>query len=119
MEKYNLYYDPEYKTAMDYELWTRVLKVGKMVNLPEVFLLYRWNGENLSISQANRQKDESIRIRKNIVNFLTADADKIRKLYLLVDKKLSFGEKIFSIRNSDFGKVLCLLGLRITLKKRS
>jgi len=39
--EYDLYYDPHFAQAEDYELWTRISEVTKIANLSEVHLLYR------------------------------------------------------------------------------
>lgn len=43
--KYNLFYDPEYKTE-DAELWSRAVKVVKLANMKEILLKYRVCEEN-------------------------------------------------------------------------
>lgn len=117
--KYNLYYDPQYRTAMDYELWTRVLKVAKMVNLPEVFLRYRWNGENTSVTSGEKQKSEYVAIRQNILDFLSADAKLARKIMALTDtKKLSFFEHIVYVRNDGAYKKVNLFGIKFRIKRK-
>lgn len=117
--KYNLYYDPNFRTAMDYELWTRVLKVAKMVNLPEVFLKYRWNGENTSVTSNEKQKEEYVRIRQNILDFLVQDKKLARKLMALTDsKKLSFFEHIFYVRNDGSFKKINLFGIKFRIKRK-
>ena len=119
VEKYNLYYDPEYKTAMDYELWTRVLKVAKMVNLPEVFLRYRWNGENTSITAGERQRFEYVKIRKQILNFLAADPKLAKKIAAIADtKKLSFFEHILYVRNDGDRKKINIFGIKFHIKRK-
>ena len=119
VEKYNLYYDPEYKTAMDYELWTRVLKVAKMVNLPEVFLLYRWNGENTSVTAGERQRLEYVKIREQILNFLATDPKLAKKIAAIADtKKLSFFEHIFYVRNDGDRKKINILGIKFRLRRK-
>ena len=47
-DKYQLRYDPAYKHAEDYELWTRVINHTQIANLQEVLLKYRWTGSNVS-----------------------------------------------------------------------
>jgi len=37
----NLFYNPNYKQAEDYELWSRISKVCEIANLPDILLLYR------------------------------------------------------------------------------
>jgi glycosyltransferase involved in cell wall biosynthesis len=38
---FNLVYDKAYEPAEDYHLWTRIIEIGKIENLPEVLLHYR------------------------------------------------------------------------------
>lgn len=49
--EHNLFYDPAY-AAEDFELWTRVLDVGDIANIPEVLGYYREDGK---VSQRQRK----------------------------------------------------------------
>ena len=119
VEKFNLYYNPEYRTAMDYELWSRVLKVAKMVNLPEVFLKYRWNGENTSVTSNEKQKAEYVKIRQNILDFLCADEKLARKILAVADtKKLSLAERLIYVRNDGDFKKINIFGIKFRIKRK-
>ena len=119
VEKYNLYYDTNFKAAMDYELWSRVLRVAKVVNLPEVFLRYRWYDANTSIIQGERQRLETYTVRKNIIKFLSSDPKKEKYLWAFLDtKKLSFFEHIFYVRNDGDRKKINILGIKFRLKRK-
>lgn len=50
---HDLFYDPAF-AAEDFELWTRVLNVGDIANLPEVLGYYREDGR--SITAAKKEK---------------------------------------------------------------
>lgn len=52
--KHNLYYDPAYLHAEDFELWHRCGDHFILANLPEVLLKYRMTSS--SISRSNREK---------------------------------------------------------------
>jgi glycosyltransferase involved in cell wall biosynthesis len=43
-------YDPTYKIAYDYDLWTRMFEVGKIIRVPEVLYKYRIHGKSLAHS---------------------------------------------------------------------
>lgn len=47
-ENNKLEYDPKFLHIEDYHLWIRVVKYGKLANLPEVLLHYRWEGQNIT-----------------------------------------------------------------------
>lgn len=64
--KYQLSYDATQLHAEDYDLWTRILEIGTIENLPEVLLNYRIH--NLQVSQMQNTQQlqcaNSIRLRQ-------------------------------------------------------
>jgi hypothetical protein len=59
-------YDPAWDKAEDYELWVRAALAGwKMANVPEVLLLYRQHGNQISTASASRQKYLTQKIRRH------------------------------------------------------
>jgi glycosyltransferase involved in cell wall biosynthesis len=48
IKKNKLQFDAKYLVIEDYEFWIRFSKFGKMANLPEVLLKYRWEGQNIT-----------------------------------------------------------------------
>lgn len=48
MRKENLYYDENFRTAQDYELWCRLSKYGDVMNLPERLCVYRVHEKQVS-----------------------------------------------------------------------
>lgn len=56
------YYDEEFTTAEDYELWTRILKKYPCANLPESLLQYRIHDSNISTTQNDKQLNSVRRI---------------------------------------------------------
>lgn len=66
LNKYHLRYDPRYKYAEDYELWTRAIKYTKIANLKDVLLNYRWSGDNVSITHNSEQLQTSEIIKQKI-----------------------------------------------------
>lgn len=70
LEQYKLRYREEYKCAEDYKLWTELLQYGDMINIPEVLGYIRQCEEGISISNAERQRNLSDRVRKEYLNQL-------------------------------------------------
>jgi len=63
--KHNLFYDPEYLAAEDYELWSRAIKYMNFTNLEDVLLKYRTHTEGMSAKYSEIQMQNSIKIRRN------------------------------------------------------
>ena len=74
IDKYGFRYDPNYKHAEDLELWSRMVFVTEIHNLPEILLNYRWADTNISVVHADEQKNVTQRIKQNILNKLTNDS---------------------------------------------
>lgn len=73
VDKYKFHYDEKYKYAEDFELWSRMVFVTEIHNLPEVLLKYRWHGNNISIEHAHRQQELTRQVQQNVLNKLTDD----------------------------------------------
>lgn len=57
-------YDEAYKHVEDYDLWCRIAKLGKVANIEDELLQYRWHDSNVSVlnSEVQRElKDELIK----------------------------------------------------------
>jgi hypothetical protein len=54
IEKYGLFYDPQFATVEDYELWSRLLWLTKGANVSQVLLRYRVHSK--SVTAIDRQK---------------------------------------------------------------
>jgi glycosyltransferase involved in cell wall biosynthesis len=94
-----LLYNTDYEFSQDYELWIRILKYGKGINIPDNLLYYRvWNN-----NQTARKIESSQYIKK--VNILK---DAFVNLHINLDKnELDFHYNLSlteHIRNIDFGK---------------
>ncbi len=48
-------YQKEYRIAEDYELWLRMADKFHFANLPKILLDYRWEGQNITITQNDKQ----------------------------------------------------------------
>ena len=56
-------YDEAYKHVEDYDLWCRIAKLGKVANIDDELLQYRWHDSNVSVLNSEVQhelKDELI-----------------------------------------------------------
>ena len=76
IDKYDFTYNETYDCAQDFELWTRMIFVTEIHNLPEILLKYRWHGNNVSIEKAKRQLYLANQAKQNILNRLTLDETK-------------------------------------------
>ena len=127
--EYNLNFDENYVHAEDYEFWTRLLKYGKIGNLPDILLKYRvhetqvsnvYNEEQFLIDKKVKQnlflKYFNIKVEDSILNLFDKkelaeeDSLSLSKFYLqlidrnnllkLFDKEWFIGKFRKSIRNS-------------------
>lgn len=69
-QEYNLIYDRSKEPAEDYDLWTRLVFLGKLHNLQEVLLNYRMHNSQVSNKRNNEQKKAAIEIKLNLLNHL-------------------------------------------------
>ena len=65
-----LSYDQTMEPAEDYDLWARILNVGKLANIPEVHLIYRIHDEQVSTVYKQKQLEKSNVIRANLLSKL-------------------------------------------------
>lgn len=66
----NLYYDPDYSHAEDYELWCRAIRHTRFANIPQVLLHYRISYEQVCRRFGNEQKIGTARVREQRLNEL-------------------------------------------------
>jgi len=59
----NNFYNEKYKFAQDYELWCRLSKNHKIVNLKEDLLEYRWHESNVSILKRMEQMNNHFYVK--------------------------------------------------------
>jgi glycosyltransferase involved in cell wall biosynthesis len=59
LRQHNLFYDERFEAAEDYELWTRAIWLGQIVNIPNVLLNYRSYAQQHSNSNKNNQVNNS------------------------------------------------------------
>lgn len=56
-------YDESYRYAQDYEMWTRLMTIGKGCIMPEVLCVRRIGQENISVSKERAQRYYALRAR--------------------------------------------------------
>lgn len=93
-EKYNLTYENGYYGSQDYALFSKAVKYLKFANIQEPLLKYRRHSNNVS---RNKKciKEESLKVKNKILEYLTSD-DRDKKLLhtLFTKKKISFFNKV-------------------------
>lgn len=69
-DKFSLRYDITKEPAEDYDLWTRLLIIGKLYNLQEVLLHYRLHDLQVSQKRNEQQINTAKEIKINLLNHL-------------------------------------------------
>ncbi len=94
----NLTYNPEMEPAEDYDLWSRIVFLGKIANLNEILLLYRISDNQISAKRAIEQRESAFRVKfamlKKLEDDLTLD------FFTSKTKKIT-GDCFFSILNQS------------------
>jgi len=80
--KHNLYYDETFKTAEDHELWRRASRLVKISAVPEILLKYRWHANSAAHSNADQQRNDSLRIMRNCLSEMQIAATDAELRYL-------------------------------------
>ncbi len=62
----NCFYNPEFKHAEDYELWSRLIKITRVANIPEVLLLYRVHADQISYNSNKVQLASATQVKINL-----------------------------------------------------
>lgn len=75
LNKFSLMYDATKEPAEDYDLWTRMLVIGKLHNLQEVLLQYRVHNLQVSQKRNEQQTNIALEIKTNLINHLNLNKD--------------------------------------------
>lgn len=67
LEKHAILYNPEMEPAEDYDMWTRLITVGKLHNLQETLLLYRVHESQVSNTRNEIQNQKTTDIKINLL----------------------------------------------------
>lgn len=93
-EKFNLFYDEGYYGAQDYALFAKAIRYLKFANLQETVLKYRKHSNNVSRDK-KRMREETKKVKNEIIQFLTSDKKEQKLLYSIFAKsKISILQKI-------------------------
>ncbi len=63
LDMYGLHYNPEFITAQDYDLWSRMARVCELANIPEVLMQVRFHTASVSV----KKKEEQLLNRNKII----------------------------------------------------
>ncbi|MDI1256466.1 MAG: glycosyltransferase family 2 protein [Flavobacterium sp.] len=97
-------YNPEKEPAEDYDLWVRLLSIGKLHNLPEVLLNYRIHNVQVSQKRSEQQQASSLTTKFNLLGKLNLNYNDAEYKILI---------KIFRSEKLDaFDEVLTFLELK-------
>ncbi len=104
VEKYDLYYNENFRTSQDHELWYRMAEYTDLSNIPEVLVLYRSHDGQVSKRSNFIQNQNSERIRHLKINdFLGRE---VGSSFILALNAVLANRMISA---TDFGKVVNLL----------
>ena len=76
LDTYGFRYDNNYKWCEDFELWSRMVFVTEIHNLPVILFKYRWHGTNIGVVHGAEQYKTAQRVKHNILERLTDDVEK-------------------------------------------
>lgn len=69
LEKHQLKYEADTFPAEDFDLWSRILRIGQGHNLPQVLLHYRVHDAQISSHGNTRQLEAALRVLRSNVEF--------------------------------------------------
>ena len=127
VKKHNLKYNETFITSEDYDFCARSINYLRLANVQEVLYKYRKNPNSLMHTKTNFADINDAKIKQMLLNNLTEDKIFQKKIMNLINshyqKKLSFSERIFSIRNEWEGckkyKKCSILGIGFKIKAKS
>ena len=115
-EKFNLKYEDDYFGAQDYAMFAKAARYLKGANIQEVLLKYRKHKNNVS-NQRQKICIDTEKIQNEILDFLTYDKNLRKKIFdQYAFPKVSFKEKIFSMKNTHNYKLIRIFGFLIKIK---
>lgn len=81
-----IYYNPDFPHAEDYEIWSQIIKVAAIHNLPMKLLNYRWHSTNVSVVSQKTQRESAERVKAGIIDYITDDNNIKEHLVGLADE---------------------------------
>ena len=96
MDKHDLSYNENFKTAQDYELWSRMIDKTEFGTLPIVLLKYRNHNKQISITKKRDQEINTDKIHFNLLTKIGLEPTKeILEIHSFLEKfphRMSFKE---------------------------
>ncbi len=68
LKKLNVFFNPNYKYAEDYELWSRLIQHCQFSAIPNTAFKYRLHSKQVTVQHKTEQKQSANAIRKNILD---------------------------------------------------
>ena len=82
LHQFSTPYDTNKEPAEDYDLWVKLLNVGKLHNLPETLIEYRTYSLQVSRKRAEEQRINDVETRFKIHNYLNIEWTTIEREFL-------------------------------------
>lgn len=112
-------YDPSFKIAYDYDLWTRMFEVGRISRVPEVLYKYRIHGDSLAHSNKfETTKEVLVSTFKNISELRFKHLKRKPKI-LLLGKKKHFHFYMENLEHKNHYLMMSLLGISMRGVKKA
>jgi len=105
IDKYDLRFNPDFIYAEDYDFYSRFIRFAPIHNLQEILYLYRWHGNNVSITKNDIQQKNSEIVRKNILDLLSDDMQVRANIKTIANIKQI---KVGFLLPKWVGRVVCL-----------
>lgn len=123
--KYNLEYSYDFFACEDYELWSRIILVSKIVNIPNILLKYRTHNTNVSKVFSIQQNENANRVKESLLKKIFDKDDRKVIDFVFYLRKMSVNIQFFmfnfiKLKNSKSSIKICLFGIIpfIKIKKR-
>lgn len=87
----NIFLNPEFKNAEDYELWSRIVEIGAISNIPEFLLMYRRSDNQMSTNKKEEQDYFRDLIQERILK---------QKFKNITDRQLLIHSELISSKDS-------------------
>ena len=84
LQSHNLRYSDGYSFSADFKLWTDLIQVGKVVNIPEVLTLYRTYPEQTSLKYLSESQEGANKIRIEMIEYFLTLVKKESEYYSLL-----------------------------------
>jgi glycosyltransferase involved in cell wall biosynthesis len=76
LDDFSISYDTSKEPAEDYDMWVRLLSLGKLHNLQEVLMEYRLYGNQVSRKRAEEQKKNVVQANFKMLQYLSINWDR-------------------------------------------